>query len=213
MSQKKSEMIRKVYEAQNRNPAKNGWSLIVENDLKDIDFEENIENFSKTSFKKIVKEKIEKIAFKYLMNKKEKHSKLQDITYRSLTCQSYLKSKKFSNERKNLLFKLRTRMVEVKSNFRSLYEGNAMCRLCYTKEETQEHLIECSVIRQKLGEDGAVDGDLTWGEDNTAVMYEDIFSDTIKQLAAVNYYNRILQLHQKLLDSECSELSIATDTA
>ena len=83
MSQKKSEMIRKVYEAQNRNPAKNGWSLIVENDLKDIDFEENIENFSKTSFKKIVKEKIEKIAFKYLMNKKEKHSKLQDITYRS----------------------------------------------------------------------------------------------------------------------------------
>ena len=47
MTRKKTEMIRKVYDAQKMKPGKNDWALIVEKDLKHINFEENIEKFDK----------------------------------------------------------------------------------------------------------------------------------------------------------------------
>ena len=40
-------------------------------------------------------------------------------------------------------------MVDVKENFKSNYE-NSWCRLCLLFRETQQHLIDCVKIREKL---------------------------------------------------------------
>ena len=42
-----------------------------------------------------------------------------------------------------LLFKLRTRMVDVKNNFSNKYGTDIACRLCNVQAECQEHLIRC----------------------------------------------------------------------
>ena len=44
--------------------------------------------------------------------------------------QPYLRSDKLSTEIKKLLFKLRTRMFPIKSNFSSLYKNSLLCSLC-----------------------------------------------------------------------------------
>ena len=41
-------------------------------------------------------------------------------------------------------------MIDVKENFKSSYEGNISCRLCKSFSESQQHLLECTVIKQKL---------------------------------------------------------------
>ena len=40
-------------------------------------------------------------------------------------------------------------MIEVKENFKSSHE-NLLCRLCLLCTETQQHLIDCTKIREKL---------------------------------------------------------------
>ena len=47
------------------------------------------------------------------------------------------------------IFKARTRMLDVKNNFRGKYKDN-ICRGCGTTEETQEHVLnECTGIHQE----------------------------------------------------------------
>ena len=43
------------------------------------------------------------------------------------------------------IFKARTRMLDVKNNFRGKYNDN-ICRGCGITEETQEHVNECTGI-------------------------------------------------------------------
>ena len=46
------------------------------------------------------------------------------------------------------VFKYRTRMLEVKNNFKNMYD-NLTCRMCNKMEETQEHIMEeCEVIHR-----------------------------------------------------------------
>ena len=48
------------------------------------------------------------------------------------------------------LFKLRTWLVDVKENFKHGQEENMWCKLCHLFVETQQHLLECPVIRSEL---------------------------------------------------------------
>ena len=71
--------------------------------------------------------------------------------------QEYLLSKNLSTSEVQTLFKIRNNMIEVKENFKSSHE-NLLCRLCLLCTETQQHLIDCTIIRQKLR--GVVDFDI-----------------------------------------------------
>ena len=58
-------------------------------------------------------------------------------------------SKNLSKTEVQNLFKIRNHMIDVKENFKSNQE-NMYCRLCLIFSETQDHLISCPKIREKL---------------------------------------------------------------
>ena len=62
--------------------------------------------------------------------------------------QSYLCDERFSRQEIQLLFALRTRMVNVKTNFRNLYENELECHTCEDDEsiEDENHLLVCESL-------------------------------------------------------------------
>ena len=74
-----------------------------------------------------------------------------NIKNERLEMQNYLKSneKRIKLEEAQEIFKMRSRMSAVKTNFRGKYE-NFECNICSTKEyETQQHIIECKEINKR----------------------------------------------------------------
>ena len=86
-------MMYKVFKAICENPLKNDFVSCCEKNLKqlniDLSFKE-ISEMSKYTFKRLVKQKTEESAFKYLIEEKNKQSKIAHIQYRSLQMQEYL---------------------------------------------------------------------------------------------------------------------------
>ena len=82
-----------------------------------------------------VKEK----CFEDLEKKKKSHSKVMNIKHERLEMQNYLKSNeiRIKLEEAQEIFKMRSRMSEVKTNFKGKYE-NFQCNLCSTKEDEKE---------------------------------------------------------------------------
>ena len=73
----------------------------------------------KHKFKKHLNNKILLSAFEYLNSIKTSHSKVKNIVYRKFKIARYLTESKFNIDDKILLFSLRTRMVDVKCNFKN----------------------------------------------------------------------------------------------
>ena len=65
-------------------------------------------------------------------------SKLKNIKYEKLEMQTYLKSQKISLIKKRVLFKARTRMLNVQNNFGK----KSQCPLCKLNDNDQSHLID-----------------------------------------------------------------------
>ena len=61
--------------------------------------------------------------------------------------QRYLKISdvKINQEEVQTIFKMRSRMTDVKTNFRGKYD-NFECELCNEEDENQKHMIECREI-------------------------------------------------------------------
>ena len=98
-------------------------------------------------FKKHLKEKVRKATYEELTKMKEKHSKVNQISYNSLSIQNDLTDAKFTHKEKQLLFKLRSKMIDVKGNFKNMYLGNLECSLCRECDiQTQDHLLVCQKI-------------------------------------------------------------------
>ena len=157
LHREKDELIFKFYTVQNISPSEGDWVQLVKKDISDIRLglsEAEIKTMSKYQFKKIVKEKIVKLAASNLESrKKQKSMKLENMKFEP---QEYLMSKNLSISEVQTLFKIRNNMIEVKENFKSSHE-NLLCRLCLLCTETQQHLIDCTIIREKLR--GVVDFD------------------------------------------------------
>ena len=72
------------------------------------------------------------------MQKKDSHSKASDLIYDTHEVQNYLKSdNNLSNDEKHFLFKLRTRMTYVKTNFKNNF-NDLKCTLGCTEDEKQK---------------------------------------------------------------------------
>ena len=92
-----NDLVRKIFEAQLRNPANGDWVLKVQEDLEMLGFEtklDEIKSFKKQSFKNLVKNKINSLALNYLKSLKEGHSKMTNLKYENLEIQTYLTSAK-----------------------------------------------------------------------------------------------------------------------
>ena len=100
---------------------------------------------------------------------------------------------KFTSNNIELLFKLRTRMVQVKANFKTGFDS-LFCDLCKVEdeEENQPHLLNCEVL---LNNCEALYND-------ESVEYDDIFSDKESQLKAVKLFEKVLEVRDNLLPKQ-----------
>ena len=190
LSRKNNSLIKQFFQAQNNFPVKNDWSETVQKDLEDLNINmtlNDIKAMSKIKFKKYLKIKTRRFAFKELLKLKETHSKMDKIIYKKLEIEPYLKSTKIYPEKAKLLYKLRTHMADVKSNFSRYYFYNLICPLCENTEDTQVHLLTCEKIHK------------TQLNSNN---YEAIFSRNIKdQISILNSLEEALMKRKTILES------------
>ena len=85
------------------------------------------------------------------------------------------------------IFKARTRMLDVKTNFKNRHKNNLRCRLCKLDEETQAHVLQyCPELHE---------------DDTTKISYEDIYeNEDMPKLRAVA--NKIRDTMDKMEDLE-----------
>ena len=118
----KDQLLYKFFQAQLRSPSKGDWCELVQKDLKDfniVDTFDEIEKTKENTFKKKVKKACKIYVFKKLMEIRSQHSKSKEAEYFKLETSKYLMSNMFSVTQSRLLFKLRSRMLQVKMNFKN----------------------------------------------------------------------------------------------
>ena len=102
---------------------------------------------------------------------------------------------KFKIKDAQLLFKLRSRMINVRANFRTYYDGmDISCKICQKEtEETQAHLLDCETLMNNFK-------DLY---NDCYTEYEDIFEDPEKQLTVTKLFQAVLDTRETLLEEDC----------
>ena len=110
---------------------------------------DQIKSHTKDSFKRLVKEHVIAAAFEYLKNLQKTHSKARPLQYETFKMQEYLGSEsKLSLKEKAFTFAIRTRMIDLKSNFK-VGQKDLKCRLCDKHEEDQQGLLLCPALNSE----------------------------------------------------------------
>ena len=113
LTRKSEEVVQRVFYAQKSKPLDGDFIKLVEDDFnligESLD-EAQIKSMSKKKFKKLIKMKIKKAAFKHLLSEKDEKSKVKNIKY-----------SKFKEVQ--ILNKARSRNLNVKSNFKTQFDN------------------------------------------------------------------------------------------
>jgi hypothetical protein len=186
----KSELVREVFEAQSMFKSEDSWATQVQNDIKDCDInltEDEINKISQYKLKKLVAQKLRLKTDEYLLKLKQNHVKTEHL-YPSDKMQEYLKTDQLSKSEKILLFKLRSRMIQIKGNFPECHRSNPHCELCEdeTEDETQSHLLKCNSLLNHP--------DLE--QEIVTIKPNDIFNDLASQVKAVKVWKKILEVRK-----------------
>ena len=98
---------------------------------------------SRNKFSNLVDKKIKENVIKYLNELADPHSKSEFIV--SDKFEKYFTDRRFSREDDLLLFALRTRMTNCKSNFKMQFANNLTCRICKMvgSVEDEDHILIC----------------------------------------------------------------------
>ena len=149
LSDKEDSLLSNVFRAQCDNPVKGDWVNTIRKDLEELEINlsfEEIKTNTKEQFKRIVKEHVNEKAFEYLKNLQQTHSKAKPIQYEKFSLQNYLKAdNKLTTKEKSFTFAVRTRMLELKANFKR-GKNDLNCCLCNKHEENQQMLLKCSAL-------------------------------------------------------------------
>ena len=191
LTRKPDALLLQTFQAQNKFPVKGDWSLTVADNLNELDINLNydtIKKLSKRTFKKYLRQKVMQSAFRHLMEEKNVHTKMDNISYSKLETQKYLLSKTMFPEISKFLYKCRTRMLDVKCNFKNLYKC-LLCPLCEKEEDSQEHIMNCEIIND--------------GENENE--YLDIFGTNIeKQVKVARVLMEALEERRKIIEASDS---------
>ena len=152
LNENEDSLIKKFLMKQKESKKSKDWINQVLSDIKELNLEvdfEDIRKMQKSRLKIMLNEAIKMKAFVDLAQKKEMHSKVMEIKHERLEMQKYLKSTNFKIkiEEKQEIFKMRSRVSDVKMNFKGRYE-NLECDICKNENETQIHLIECNEVNK-----------------------------------------------------------------
>ena len=153
LTRKDDDLLLKFFKAQLREPSKNDWCETVKDDLVEfeigMDFEQ-IKKLSKLKWKKIVKKAMRSKAFEDLTDKQLNNTKGENLSYGQLEMRKYFSSKNIKPSQANLIFNIRTNMINVKTNYSHSYIDFS-CPCCEVEIDTQEHMFTtCQRISLKL---------------------------------------------------------------
>ena len=136
-------------------------------------------------FKRKVKEACQNFSFKKLLSMKEKHKKGSNLQFKTLEISSYLTTNKLNVREAKLLFKIRSRMLDVRNNYKGKYMPQCrngltetevlICQLCKGESDTQEHVLLCPQLLHTRD-----------------TNYGDLFSDNLNTVvAALAEYSKL----------------------
>ena len=163
----------------------------VENDMMMLSIsEEDVTVYSKEKLRTKLKEKTKEAALTHLLDAARSHSKVRDEIYTDMEGMKYMNDPRFTPEIVNLLFKFRTRMFNVRNNFRNKYRNSdTLCPLCKLEEDSQEHLFQCT----KLSHD----------DHNT--QHNDIYSnDTNKLLQVGSTLSKLCSEREEICEDDAA---------
>ena len=153
LSRDRTELISRIYQTQNNQNCTGDWVRLVEADKIELGIDltdQEIQGVSKNVFKRYVKKKVEISHLRFLDQLKKKHSKSKYLDCTELKIADYLENPNLSTLEKRLLFKLRSRTVDVKLNFPGA-NPNPWCISCGLFPESQSHLLQCPALVVNLG--------------------------------------------------------------
>ena len=163
-----SEMLYKVFISQWKYPVKDDWTEEAKTNLEELGIDLTLEQLklkSINSFKRMVKTKTKEYTLNYLLDLKEKHSKMDDLSYSNLKLQNYLKDSDKSVAEIQNLYRYRTRVAKYKENMKNSYTNTSKaCPLCLLQPDTQQHSVQCTEVKSKVLVEGT---------------YKDIFKEDI----------------------------------
>ena len=144
-----------------------------------------IKAMSKYKFKNILKERIEKIAFEYLMNKRA--SKGKEIEYVGLEMPAYLEPNEISLsiDDQRYVYAMRNKMVDIPSNCGSI----SVC-VC-GGSENMLHIFNCKYLNK---------------EEETNIKYEAIYSNNIsEQIKVLRRFQKNMEVRNDLIKTNKNE--------
>ena len=127
---------------------KGDWFECIQQDKSEFDIvvtDEEISGMSQEKFRNLIEKKIQTAAINYLKVVAAKHSKSEKLVSDKLEKKAYFTDRRFSKEDVQLLFALKTKMIDCKSNFSQQYDNNLVCRICkdINTVENEDHLLVC----------------------------------------------------------------------
>ena len=151
-----------------------------------------VKEITQIKFKNYIKKKAQEVTISYLVDLKKKHTKSEKLDVKDFSISEYLIDRRFSKEERELLFRLRSKTVDVKENFKNAYVNNNMlCELCVMFLCTQMHILQCPKLTISL----VVDQNLQLSE-------KCVYGTVDQQLIFVKIYNQFWKLREKILDDK-----------
>ena len=153
---------------------------------------EEIRSHSKFTYNKLIKSCVEKLAFNYLINEKNKQQKCSVINYQKLSMQEYLTSPLLNTVQKKILFQMRTKTYPVYQNIKFMVE-DTRCPCCLLRDisnlDTMEHQLLCDVIN--VNNSSIVSGNV-----NIDMIYSEQIS---KQAEITRIFEEAMRKRKKIL--------------
>ena len=144
-----------------------------------------------------MKQKSIELTAVYLEKLKKKNSKSKQLEVSSMKTSPYLLDSRFSREERELLFKLRSKTIFVKGNFKNAYLNNDMlCNLCSLFPCTQSHPLQCPKLNLTI-----------IVEEKTNLAETFIYGSVEQQLVYVKIYKQFWDLREQLLSEKENNLS------
>ena len=110
---------------------------------------------------------------KYLNNLKTKHSKSDSFVCTEVEIAEYISTPRMDTKKKELLFKLRSRTLDVKQNFKN-QQQNPWCISCGLFHETQGRLLQYS-----KGQIAKLNGNFIYDRIDQQIVIVHIYGDII----------------------------------
>ena len=124
---------------------------------------------------------IKQLSNEYLINLQRSHKKSRNI-FITEKIKSYQSSDEISLNQKRLLFQMRNLMCDVKSNYKTQYSPNLLCRLCEQHDESKTNLVCKDILNVKIR------------KEVLEICHNDIWSTLSKKISAVKVFEKLINI-------------------